>query len=71
MNHYPNREQVQALRERYPPGTLIQLTADMYVTIDQRMLDYVCKEFASKFTKDDDRETIIDFNWAKEKVQKA
>ena len=43
----------------------------MYVTIDQRMLDYVCKEFASKFTKDDDRETIIDFNWAKEKVQKA
>lgn len=29
MNHYPNREQVQALRERYPPGTLIQLTADM------------------------------------------
>ena len=43
----------------------------MYVTIDQRMLDYVCKEFATKFTKDDDRETIIDFNWAKEKVQKA
>ena len=30
MNHYPNREQVQALRERYPPGTLIQLTADMH-----------------------------------------
>ena len=29
MNHYPSREQVQALRERYPPGTLIQLTADM------------------------------------------
>ena len=29
MNHYPNREQVQALRERYPPGTMIQLTADM------------------------------------------
>lgn len=29
MNHYPSREQVQALRERYPPGTMIQLTADM------------------------------------------
>ena len=29
MNHYPSREQVQALRERYPPGTLLQLTADM------------------------------------------
>ncbi len=29
MNHYPTREQVQALRERYPPGTLLQLTADM------------------------------------------
>lgn len=29
MNHFPSREQVQALRERYPPGTMIQLTADM------------------------------------------
>ena len=29
MNHYPSKEQVQALRERYPPGTLVQLTADM------------------------------------------
>ena len=29
MNNFPSREQVQALRERYPPGTMIQLTADM------------------------------------------
>ena len=29
MNQFPSREEVQALRERYPPGTLIQLTADM------------------------------------------
>ncbi len=29
MNNFPSREQVQALRERYPPGTIIQLTADM------------------------------------------
>ncbi len=29
MNHYPTREQVQALRGRYPPGTILQLTADM------------------------------------------
>lgn len=31
MNHFPSREQVQALRERYPPGTMIQLTADIQI----------------------------------------
>lgn len=29
MNHFPSREQVKAIREQYPPGTMIQLTADM------------------------------------------
>jgi len=29
MNHYPSREQVEYLRKQYPPGTMIQLTADM------------------------------------------
>lgn len=44
----------------------------MYVTIDQKNARLRLQiEFASKFTKDDDRETIIAFNWAKEKVQKA
>lgn len=29
MNHFPSREQVECLRKQYPPGTIIQLTADM------------------------------------------
>jgi len=27
--NFPTREQVERLRERYPPGTVLQLTADM------------------------------------------
>lgn len=29
MNQFPSREQVEYLRKQYPPGTLVQLTADM------------------------------------------
>ncbi len=29
MNQFPSREQVEYLRKQYPPGTTIQLTADM------------------------------------------
>lgn len=27
--NFPTREQVERLRKRYPPGTILQLTADM------------------------------------------
>ena len=49
MNHYPNREQVQALRERYPPGTLIQLTADT-IAIASTASEYPLADFRFRGT---------------------